>query len=367
MIRITVPDITDGDLEAVVRVLRSGQLVQGVQVAEFERELGPMTGTSHVIAVANCTAALHLTLLALGVGPGDTVAVPTYSWPATANSIVLAGATPLFIDIDPATFNMDPGSLSEALAHEQPKVVLVVHAFGGMADMPRILAVAGFAGAVVVEDAACALGARLEGRSAGAWGKAACFSFHPRKAVTTGEGGAISTDDQSLARRLRVLRNHGQDPDATTPDFITPGYNMRMTEFQAALGTGQLRRWQQILTSRRAAADHYYRLLASTACRVPLALERESHTYQSYVILLPEDAAEYRPAIIAGMREAGIEVTIGTHHVPLTTYYRARYGYERGTFPVTDSIAARALALPLHSRLSADDQERVVIELVRQL
>jgi len=367
VIRIAAPDITDSDLEAVARVLRSGQLVQGVRVAEFERELGPMTGTSHVVAVANCTAALHLTLVALGVGPGDTVAVPTYSWPATANSIVLAGATPLFIDIDPATFNMDPGALNEALSHKQPRVVLVVHAFGGMADMPRIIGVAGSAGAVVVEDAACALGARLEGRNAGAWGKAACFSFHPRKAVTTGEGGAISTDDQSLARCLRALRNHGQDPNAATPDFIMPGYNLRMTEFQAALGTGQLRRWPQIIASRRDAADRYDRLLASTPCRVPLALERESHTYQSYVVLLPEDAVQHRPAIIAGMREAGIEVTIGTHHVPLTTYYRAKYGYERGAFPVTDSIAARALALPLHSKLSVDDQERVVRELVRHL
>jgi dTDP-4-amino-4,6-dideoxygalactose transaminase len=367
VIRIAAPDIADTDLEAVASVLRSGQLVQGPHVAEFERRLMPLTGASQVVAVANCTAALHLTLVALGVGSGDTVAVSTYSWPATANAIVLAGATPVFVDIDPATFNMDPAALSAALSERKAKAVLVVHAFGGMANMPRILEVAERAGAIVVEDAACALGARLEGRTAGTWGRAACFSFHPRKAVTTGEGGAIATDDQSLARCLRALRNHGQDPNATSPDFILAGYNLRMTEFQAALGTGQLGRWTQIIAARREAAAYYDRLLASTGCRVPRALERDSHTYQSYVVLLPEEAVEHRKTIIASMRESGIEVTIGTYHIPLTTFYRTKYGYRRGLFPVTDSIAERALALPLHSKLSPDDQERVVRELVRNL
>ena len=367
MIRIAAPDIADSDVQAVASVLRSGQLVQGPYVAEFERQLQPLTGVSHVVAVANCTAALHLTLVALGVGPGDTVAVTTYSWPATANAIVLSGATPMFVDIDPSTFNMDPAALNEALADTKAKVVLVVHAFGGMADMPRIIEVAERADAIVVEDAACALGARLGGRHAGAWGRAACFSFHPRKAVTTGEGGAISTDDQSLAQCLRALRNHGQDPNAMSPDFIAAGYNLRMTDFQAALGSGQLGRWQQIIAARREAAYCYDRLLASTRCRPPLALERESHTYQSYVVLLPEEAIEHRPAIIAAMRESGVEVTIGTYHIPLTTYYKAKFGYRRGRFPVTDSIAERALALPLHSKLTADDQQRVVRELVHHL
>jgi dTDP-4-amino-4,6-dideoxygalactose transaminase len=163
------------------------------------------------------------------------------------------------------------------------------------------------------------------------------------------------------------LRNHGQDPNASSPDFILAGYNLRMTEFQAALGAGQLGRWTQIIAARREAANYYDRLLASTACRVPLALERESHTYQAYVVLLPEEAVKHRTTIIASMRESGIEVTVGTYHIPLTTFYRTKYGYRRGLFPVTDSIAERALSLPVHSKLTVDDQERVIRELVHNL
>jgi dTDP-4-amino-4,6-dideoxygalactose transaminase len=367
VIRIASPDIADSDIDAVARVLRSGQLVQGEHVAEFERQLAPMTGAPHVVAVSNCTAALHLTLLALGVGPGDHVAVTTYSWPATANAIVLAGATPAFVDIEDTTFNMDAEILVDVLPRQKTKAVLVVHAFGGMADMPRIAAAASSAGALLIEDAACALGATLAGRSAGAWGEAACFSFHPRKAITTGEGGAVATGDERLARCIRALRNHGQDPNAPAPDFILPGYNLRMTEFQAALGSGQLRRWPDIIAARNAAAHRYDQLLASIPVRIPHYVGPGSHTFQAYVVLLPESAASRRPAIIQAMRHAGIEVTIGTYHIPLTTYYRTKYGYRAGDFPITDSVAARALALPLHSKLQHSDQEQVVSELARHL
>ena len=367
MIRIASPDISDEDLDAVVRVLRTGQLVQGPHVAEFEGRLAPMTGAAHVVAVSNCTAALHLTLVALGVGAGDKVAVATYSWPATANAIVLAGATPIFVDIDPVTFNIDPDALQATLTRHTVKAVIAVHAFGGMADMPRINAVAQHAGALVIEDAACALGASLRDQSAGQWGAAACFSFHPRKAVTTGEGGAISTNDERIAKRLRALRNHGQDPDSQTPDFIMPGYNLRLTEFQAVLGTGQLSRWPNLISARRQAARSYDRLLGATGVQVPRALEPASHTYQSYVVLLPEQTAARRRDIISEMRERGIEVTIGTCHIPLTTHYRRSYGYQVGDFPVTDDLAARALALPLHSKLDLEDQERVVHEITQCL
>ena len=367
VIRIASPDITDEEVEAVNRVLRSGQLVQGPHVAEFERRLAPMTGTAHVVAVSNCTAALHLTLLALGVGSGDEVAVSSYSWPASANAISLTGAKPVFVDIEPDTFNIDPNALSAALSRHSVRAVMAVHAFGGMADMLRVNEIADRAGVLVVEDAACALGASVHGRSAGAWGIASCFSFHPRKAVTTGEGGAISTNDARIARRVRALRNHGQDPEAATPDFIMPGYNLRLTEFQAVLGTGQLKRWSDIIAARRRTAQRYDNLLASVAVTVPRALELASHTYQSYVVLLPKEAASRRGAIVSGMRDHGIEVTIGTYHIPLTTYYRQQYGYRVGHFPVADDVAARALALPLHSKLQPDQQEEVVHELVRHL
>ncbi len=363
MIRIASPDISEDDIDAVVRVLRSGQLVQGTHVAQFEQQLAPMTGVPHVVAVSNCTAALHLTLVALGVGRGDKVAVTTYSWPATANAIVLAGATPVFVDIDAAAFNMDPAALERTVLDHDVKAVLVVHAFGGMADMAKISAVAERAGAVVIEDAACALGASIGNRPAGAWGSAACFSFHPRKAITTGEGGAISTRDSKLAGCIRALRNHGQDPNVGSPDFVIPGYNLRMTEFQAALGSGQLRRWPTIIAARLAAARRYDDQLASLGFQLPASVEPGSHSYQSYVVLLPPEVAPLRGALIAALREDGIETTIGTYHIPLTSYYRTTYGFQAGDFPVTDAVAARALSLPLHSKLTPSDQERVVSSL----
>lgn len=361
MIRLMVPVIEDDDLQAVEEVLRSGFLVQGARVKAFEEQVAAQVGTRHAVAVANCTAALHLALLALGVGRGDKVAVTTYSWPATGNVIALVGAEPVFVDVDPATFNMDPERLEAALSTVPGiKAILPVHAFGGIADMKRINAIAARHGLPVVEDAACALGATLEGRQAGSWGVMGCFSFHPRKAVTTGEGGIITTNDDAIARTLRILRNHGLDPDAPTPDFVAPGYNLRLTEFQAAMGTTQLAKLERIVTGRRALAARYDALLAGTVIQAPRFEAGSAHVYQSYVVLLPAAAAPRRSAIIAALKERGIETTIGTYHMPMTTYFRQWGGFKEGDFPVTDDIAARAMTLPLHEGLTAEDQERVV-------
>ena len=364
MIRLTVPSIDQDDLRAVHEVLASGFLVQGPQVALFEKAVAEYVGVEYAVAVTNCTAALQLALLALGVGPGDRVAVTTYSWPATANVIALCGAEPLFVEIEPSTFNMDPEALAAALREHQVRAVLPVHAFGGMADMERINAVAAEHGVPVVEDAACALGAELQGRQAGAWAAMGCFSFHPRKAITTGEGGIITTDDAALARTLRVLRNHGQDPDAAAPDFVAPGFNVRLTEFQAALGSAQMRKVDRIVASRRAAAAVYDRLLDGTELAAPAVLPGSRHVYQSYVVLLPAEAAPRRAAIIAALREAGIETTIGTYHMPLTTYFRTRSGHAPGDFAVTDDVAARAISLPLYEGITEEQQRAVVTALV---
>jgi perosamine synthetase len=244
MIRLTIPSIEEEDLQAVEDVLKTGFLVQGENVAGFEKSLAEYLKADHAIAVSNGTAALHLSLLSLDVGPGDIVLVTAYSFTATANVIELCGAEPVFVDIQPDTFNMDPDCLRAELnrlmalkeTRKRVKAILPVHAFGLMADMGRILAEAGKYGLPVIEDAACALGACLEDKPAGTWGTLGCFSFHPRKAITTGEGGVINTNDPILAKKLRALRNHGLDPDSPTPDFILPGLNYRMTEFQAALG-----------------------------------------------------------------------------------------------------------------------------------
>lgn len=364
MIRLARPDIDDDDVAAVSAVLRTGFLVQGPAVAEFEGQVAARSGATHGVAVANCTAALHLALRALDVGPGDRVAVATYSWPATANVIALCGAEPLFVDITRDTWTMDPQRLKAALAsHRGVKAVFPVHTFGGMADMPAIAALAAEHGATIVEDAACALGARLGGRSAGGSGRIGCFSFHPRKSVTTGEGGVLVTDDGAIADRCRALRNHGLDPTATAPDFIMPGYNLRLTEMQGALGVSQLGKLDRLLAHRVEVARWYGEVLASLGVTLPSLLAPGSHVYQSYVILLPASAASRRARIIARLREREVETTIGTYHQPLTTWFRGRAGHRVGDFPVTDDVAARALALPMHSFIGRAEVETVAREL----
>ena len=363
MIRLTVPSLEEDDFQAVRDVLATGYLVQGPSVAAFEADLAAYLGVTHAIAVSNCTAALHLSLLALGVGRGDLVAVTAYSWPATANVIVLCGAEPVFVDIDPDTYNMAPAALEQALGQQHVKAVMPVHTFGNMADMPRILDIAEKHDVPVVEDAACALGAEMHGRKAGAWGAIGCFSFHPRKAITTGEGGLIVTQDATLARSVRTLRNHGVDPDSPTPDFIAAGYNLRMTEFQGAMGRSQFRKLERILSARQAAAEYYDRLLCSTPLQLPKAQAASRHIYQSYSPLLPPALATYRMEIIRRLKEDGIEATIGTYAIPFITFYRQRGGYVPEQFPATADVAIRALSLPLYESITAADQHAVVAAL----
>jgi perosamine synthetase len=360
LIRLTVPSIEEDDLQAVRDVLLSGFLVQGSRVENFERGVAGYVGAEHAIAVSSCTAALHLALLALGVGQGDRVAVAAYSWPATANVIVLVGAEPVFVDIEPGTFNLSPRALEEVLRRGRFKAVMPVHTFGGLADIPQLLEIVGRFDVPIIEDAACALGTELNGRKAGTWGIMGCFSFHPRKAITTGEGGMVVTNDSALARKIRILRNHGLDPTATSPDFVDAGYNLRLTEFQAALGMSQLNKLERIIAKRRAAAAHYDRLLEETCLRTPVALKGSRHVYQSYVALLPAEFAPRRGEIIADLKSKCIETSIGTYHMPLTTYYRKRGGCHPGNFPVTDDVARRAISLPLFEAMTKEQQCEVV-------
>jgi len=366
-IRLGYPSIGDEEAEAISQVLRTGFLVQGERVRAFEGQIAAVAGTLDAVVVSSGTAALHLALLAVGVRPGDLVAVPTYSWPATANAVALCGGQPLFVDIDQRTFNMDPERLADALRPlERIKAILPVHAFGGMADMPAVLEVATRHDACVIEDAACALGASLQGRPAGAWGRLGCFSFHPRKVITTGEGGAVTTSQPELARQLRALRNHGLDPFSPTPEFVTSGFNYRLTEFQAAMGLVQMKRLSELVGHRRRAAEEYDRVLEGTGIRKPSALEPSAHTYQAYVVMLPHTAADRQPQIISRLRSRSIEVGIGTHHIPLTRFWAQQGGHAQGDFPVTDDVARRAMALPMHSKITLDEQRRVVAALLEE-
>ncbi len=370
MIRLTIPSIEEDDLQAVREVLATGYLVQGVHVKAFEEKIAAYTGTKYAIAVSNCTAALHLALLALNIGPGDLVIVTSYSWIATANVIELCGAQPIFVDIDPGTFNMNADILQEALKKlmsvsaigKRVKAILPVHTFGLMADITAILKIAHTYNLPVIEDAACALGADINGTKAGAWGLMGCFSFHPRKAITMGEGGIITTNDLSIDQRLRSIRNHGMDIDTDNPisDFIEPGYNYRITEFQAAMGNTQMSKLERIISARRAAAQRYNSLLENTPITSPFTPENQGHVYQSYVALLPEYLADARAKLIGQLKENGIETTIGTRHMPLSKYYAVRYGYRAGDFPVTDKVYNCSLTFPLYETITLEEQAKVV-------
>lgn len=366
MIRLASPEIPEDALHAVRDVLTSGWLVQGKHVAAFEEAVAGFVGIEHAVAVNSGTSALHTTLLAMGVGPGDAVAVSAYSYVASANVIELCGATPVFVDVDPRTFNMDPAGLERALQQQANGVrivaIMVVHAFGQMADLDAIGEIAGRHQIPLIEDAACALGATWSGKPPGATTRVACFSFHPRKAITTGEGGMIVTADAHLAATSRALRNHGQDATASSPDFVLPGLNYRMTEFQAVLGSAALRQLPQSITRRRELAARYDELLADIV-EVPKVPEASGHVYQSYVVLLPVAVAKARAEIIAALAQRGVESNIGTWSIPTTTYYRKRYGYVDESFPVTSEVFALSLSLPLHDKLTAQDQFEVVAAL----
>jgi perosamine synthetase len=375
MIRLAIPSIDEDDLQAVREVLASGYLVQGRWVRDFEQKVAGLTGMRHAIAVSNGTAALHLALLALDVRPGDLVAVTAYSWIATANVIELCGAQPVFVDIEPDTFNMDPLALEAALKRlaasketvARLKVILPIHAFGQLANMPEILKIAGRYGLPVVEDAACALGAKLDGKQAGSWATLGTFSFHPRKAITTGEGGMITTNDDELAWKMRALRNHGLDPAAPAPDFVMPGFNYRMTDFQGALGSNQMQKLDRLVAVRRSLAANYGKLLEGAPVTPPAVAHNSDPVYQSYVCLLPQEAAAARTNLIQKLKQEEIETTIGTWHMPMSSYFRARYHFRPGDFPATDGVFARSLSLPLYEGLTAAAQERVVGALLKQL
>jgi dTDP-4-amino-4,6-dideoxygalactose transaminase len=373
MIRLTVPPVDENDIQAVLEVLVSGRLVQGERVRAFEEAVARHVGVPHTVALSSGTAALHVSLLALGVGPGDRVAVPAYSFAATAHVVSLCGASPVFVDILPDSFNMDPAYLEQALetAGRDPatsgpvRAVMPVHAFGRTADMETICRISDRYGAAIVEDAACALGASRGGRCAGAWGRLGCFSFHPRKSVTTGEGGMITVRDPDLLRRIRAYRNHGQDPQAEGYAYLFPGFNYRMTEIQAALGLSQMNRLAALMEARKQKAGLYDLLLRDSGFGLPPSeAAGDVPAWQSYVVLLPDDLVPLRQAIMEEMKSRGIETGIGTLHLPLSGSYKGPCGYREGDFPVTDDIYKRSLTLPLYPGLTEDQVRTVCMHLL---
>lgn len=368
-IQIAQPVTGEEEWLAVRDPIMSGWLTQGPKVAEFEQAFADRHGVRNAIATTSCTTALHLSLLALGVGPGDEVIVPAFTWVATANVVLYVGATPVFVDVDPHTFNIAPDSLVAAIT-PKTRAIIPVHLFGLCADMDRIAEAAG--DIPLLEDAACAAGAEYKGRPAGSLGTLGCFSFHPRKSITTGEGGMITTNDDQLAETIVMLRNHGASvPEEVRhhgskpyilPEFNLLGFNYRMTDLQAAIGTVQLQKLDEFITEREQWAEFYQRELGSISwLRLPTVPPDSRHGWQSFVCIVnEEEASRSRNEMMESLQEAGISTRPGTHAVHQLALYADKFALNSDDFPGARDCDRCSMAIPLHNRMNRLDYEYVV-------
>jgi perosamine synthetase len=368
MIPVARPYVGAEEEQAVIEVLRSGWLTQGPRVAEFEAKFSEYIGCKYSVAVSSCTTALHLALVASGIGPGDEVICPSLSFIATANSITYAGATPVFGDIDAQTFNLDPQRIEEVIS-SRTKAILVVHQIGLPADMTTILAVAAKHGLAVIEDAACAIGSEYEGNLIGKpLGTMACFSFHPRKVLTTGEGGMITTNDSQLAERLRRLRQHAmslsdvarhnaKQVSAETYDEV--GFNFRMTDMQAAVGITQLGRLDDFLQRRRYLAARYTSSFESLAwLQTPVIPAGSLSNFQSYMVRLKDGSSAERDAIMQDL----LEKNISSRRAIMAIHRELPYRSERWDHSLqqTNLVTETGFILPLFHQMTDSDQDYVI-------
>ncbi len=361
------PHFPGGEAAALAAVIESGWVAQGPRVAEFERAFAERVGAPYAVATSSCTTALHLALYALGVGPGDEVIVPSLSFIATANSVWQCGATPVFADVDPATGNLHPEAAARAIT-PRTKAIMPVHQVGLPADMDAFFALAEQHSLQIVEDAACAIGATYKGRQIGSLGAPACFSLHPRKVITTGEGGMITVHDEALADRLRKLRQHAMDlsdlarhgsSEVIFESYPERGFNARMTDLQAALGLTQLAALDDILAERRAIADRYTAALAGHPhLEAPTDPPYADRTWQSYPVRVRRSSPLSRTELMQCLLDDGIATRRGV----MAIHHEAPYSAPV-LLPHTERAAEDTLMLPLFCGITEAEQEYVVTRL----
>ncbi|MBV7332005.1 DegT/DnrJ/EryC1/StrS family aminotransferase [Chloroflexi bacterium TSY] len=382
-IPITKPVFGDAEREAIVKPLETGWVVQGPYVREFEEAFEAFAKIPHAIATTSCTTALHIAVAALGLKPGDEVIVPAFTWISTANVVEFMGGTPVFCDIDLQTFNIDVKQIT-GLITERTVGIIPVHLFGLCADMDAIMTVARQHGLWVVEDAACAFDAWYRGKHVGSFGEMGCFSFHPRKSITTGEGGMITTSSDDCDRLARCLRDHGasrtdlarhQNKAAfLLAEYNHLGFNYRMTDFQGAIGAVQMQRAPEIMAERRRCARYYDQAIRNVDwLEPPLVPDGYVHGYQAYVCLFrPENPTlrtvdelhERRNDLMLTLEHKGISTRQGTHAPVILGYYSDKYGLKREQFPNAYLADRLSLTLPVYPQMTEADLDRVVSELM---
>ncbi len=364
-IPLASPDIQDEDINAVKEVLSSGNLVQGKNVAALEKRLAEYLNISNCILLTNGTSTLHLILLTLGIGKGDEVIIPAFSYIATANVVELVGATPIFIDINIETFNIDSNKIEKAIS-SRTKAIMIVHEFGLSAETFKIKDICDRNKLFMIEDAACALGSKEGDNFAGTLGIAGSFSFHPRKAITSGEGGAVVTSNLEIANKIRALRNHGIDSTKSdVMDFIIPGYNCRMTDFQAALLSSQFNRFDQIIKRKTEIANRYLTEIKNPLITLPKVPLGNTPSWQTFHVLLKNPLKQKET--INKLRDLGIGTNYGAQCMPEQTYFKQKYFHNvKLEFPNSLFAYTQGLAIPLYEKLT-NEQVDYIIQTINNL
>jgi dTDP-4-amino-4,6-dideoxygalactose transaminase len=351
-IPLAKPNILEKDINLVVDVLRSGMLVQGKYVAELENSFCQLTGAKYASALSNGTATLHLALIALGIKKGDEVIVPALSYIATANVVELVGATPIFVDIDIRTFNIDETKIESAIT-KNTKAIIPVHEFGLACNIEAIMLIAKKYNLFVIEDSACALGAMYKTKHVGSFGDFGSFSLHPRKAISSGEGGVLISNNEVFDKKIKVLRNHGTEIIDGKMDFTEFGFNYRMTDFQAALVFSQMDRLKQSIRYKNDLAAVYFQELNTEKLQLPFIPEFTTHTWQTFHVVLENTIN--RDNLIVKLKENNIGVNYGAQCIPFMKVYHNKYGFDcERLFPNALKAYQQGLALPIYELVTPE-------------